>query len=262
MSTHWFHDHMLDFTAQNVYKGNAAMMNYYSSIDRGNEAINDGVNLRFPSGSSLGWGNRDYDINLVVAGKAWDDEGQLWYKLFQTDGMIEDRLLTNWQYNPYLDVRVASTASDPERSVARYLSQLVVERQGNAGVPGPLARVSTTRSVPHDRDDALVEHVVNFDGTNGTGAGLPTHAIGERYDTWSTSAVPAGGQPVLRQPDGATTVVPTARQPAQRPERLVQGGRGRRRWRRPPIEGGDLVLPFLQLRVQEMLPAWSTSRPT
>jgi hypothetical protein len=30
MSTHWFHDHMLDFTAQNVYKGNAVMMNYYS----------------------------------------------------------------------------------------------------------------------------------------------------------------------------------------------------------------------------------------
>ena len=32
MSTHWFHDHMQDFTAQNVYKGNAAMMNYYSAI--------------------------------------------------------------------------------------------------------------------------------------------------------------------------------------------------------------------------------------
>ena len=39
MSTHWFHDHMLDFTAQNVYKGNAAMMNYYSAIDRGNEGF-------------------------------------------------------------------------------------------------------------------------------------------------------------------------------------------------------------------------------
>ena len=34
MSTHWFHDHMLDFTAQNVYKGNATMMNYYSAVDR------------------------------------------------------------------------------------------------------------------------------------------------------------------------------------------------------------------------------------
>jgi hypothetical protein len=32
MSTHWFHEHMLDFTAQNVYKGNAAMMNNYSAI--------------------------------------------------------------------------------------------------------------------------------------------------------------------------------------------------------------------------------------
>jgi hypothetical protein len=66
MSTHWFHDHMLDFTAQNVYKGNAVMMNYYSALDRGNEALNDGVNLRCPSGSALPWGNRDYDVNLVI----------------------------------------------------------------------------------------------------------------------------------------------------------------------------------------------------
>ena len=40
MSTHWFHDHMLYFTAQNVYKGNAAMMNYYSALDRGREPKN------------------------------------------------------------------------------------------------------------------------------------------------------------------------------------------------------------------------------
>ncbi len=92
MSTHWFHDHMLDFTAQNVYKGNAAMMNYYSALDRGREpkemkeANGDpskpgygchyadpdpahpspyNVNLCFPSGSGLDWGNRDYDINLL-----------------------------------------------------------------------------------------------------------------------------------------------------------------------------------------------------
>ena len=40
MSTHWFHDHMLDFTAQNVYKGMAAMMNLYSALDRGREGLN------------------------------------------------------------------------------------------------------------------------------------------------------------------------------------------------------------------------------
>ncbi len=38
MSTHWFHDHMFTFTSQNVYKGNAAMFNIYSALDRGNES--------------------------------------------------------------------------------------------------------------------------------------------------------------------------------------------------------------------------------
>src|SRR6266581_2564855 len=51
MSTHWFHDHMFSFTAQNVYKGDAGMFNIYSALDRGNEAINDGVNLRLLSGA-------------------------------------------------------------------------------------------------------------------------------------------------------------------------------------------------------------------
>ena len=70
MSTHWFHDHMFSFTAQNVYKGNAAMFNIYSGLDRGNEAINDGVNLRLPSGTAKDWGNLDYDVNLMLADKA------------------------------------------------------------------------------------------------------------------------------------------------------------------------------------------------
>src|SRR5262245_7927321 len=39
MSTHWFHDHMFSFTSQNVYKGNAAMFNIYSGLDRGAEDI-------------------------------------------------------------------------------------------------------------------------------------------------------------------------------------------------------------------------------
>ena len=92
MSTHWFHDHMLDFTAQNVYKGNAVMMNYYSALDRGNEALQDGVNLRFPSGSAMPWGNRDYDVNTVIADKAWDANGQLWFNPFNTDGFLGDQI--------------------------------------------------------------------------------------------------------------------------------------------------------------------------
>jgi hypothetical protein len=111
MSTHWFHDHMIDYTAQNVYKGNATMMNYYSALDRGNEEINDGVNLRFPSGTALSWGNRDYDVNLVVADKAWDLNGQLWFNTQQPEGSCGDRMTVNFLYKPTSTCARASIVS-------------------------------------------------------------------------------------------------------------------------------------------------------
>src|SRR5262245_11987110 len=42
--TMWAHDHRFFFTAENVYKGNLMMINYYSGPDRGNEQLVDGVN--------------------------------------------------------------------------------------------------------------------------------------------------------------------------------------------------------------------------
>jgi manganese oxidase len=104
MSTHWFHDHMFSFTAQNVYKGNAAMFNIYSAIDRGNETIRDGVNLCLPSGSAKSWGNLDYDINLMLADKAWDSDGQLFFDIFQLDGFLGDVMTVNACYKPYFEV--------------------------------------------------------------------------------------------------------------------------------------------------------------
>ena len=104
MSTHWFHDHMFSFTAQNVYKGNAAMFNIYSAIDRGNETIRDGVNLCLPSGSAKSWGNLDYDINLMLADKAWDSNGQLFFDIFQLDGFLGDVMTVNACYKPYFEV--------------------------------------------------------------------------------------------------------------------------------------------------------------
>jgi FtsP/CotA-like multicopper oxidase with cupredoxin domain len=104
MSTHWFHDHMFSFTSQNVYKGNAAMFNIYSSLDRGNEAINDGVNLRLPSGTAKSWGNLEYDINLMVNEKAFDANGQLFMDIFQFDGFLGDVMCVNLTYKPYFEV--------------------------------------------------------------------------------------------------------------------------------------------------------------
>jgi len=167
MSTHWFHDHMLDFTAQNVYKGNAAMMNYYSALDRGNEAIDDGVNLRLPSGTALDWGNRDYDVNLLLAEKAWDSEGQLWFNPFNLKGFIGDVMTVNWLYKPYLDVRARKYRFRLlNGSVSRYFKVALVDE---SGTPVPFYLVAN--------DGNLMEHTVYFE--NGQ---LPTQGIAERYD--------------------------------------------------------------------------------
>ena len=104
MSTHWFHDHMFSFTSQNVYKGNAGMLNLYSGLDRGNESVNDGVNLRLPSGSAKSWGNLDYDVNLMLADKAWDQNGQLYFDIFNFDGFLGDVMTVNLAFRPYFEV--------------------------------------------------------------------------------------------------------------------------------------------------------------
>ena len=172
-STLWFHDHMEDYTSQNVYKGNAAMNNIYSAVDRGNEAIEDGVNLRLPSGSALPWGNRDYDVNLVLGDKAWDQNGQLWFNHFQTEGFLGDHLLTNWQVEPYLDVRARRYRFRILNGcIARYLKLALVKADGT---PVPMYMVAN--------DGGIMEHVAPFDGTFGSQRGvLPVQAIAERYD--------------------------------------------------------------------------------
>ncbi|MDH5352854.1 MAG: multicopper oxidase domain-containing protein [Gammaproteobacteria bacterium] len=198
MSTHWFHDHMLDFTAQNVYKGNAAMMNYYSGKDRGNEAINDGVNLRFPSGSALPWGNRDYDVNLVLADKAWDQEGQLWFNIFNLDGFVGDVMTTNWLYKPYMDVRARSYRFRIlNGSVSRYFKLALVQEvagRTSGEIPGGAGQDVSWNRIPFHmiaNDGNIMQHAVQFDGSldldydgdadEHKGA-LPVQAIAERYD--------------------------------------------------------------------------------
>src|SRR3954469_11643710 len=106
MSTHWFHDHMFTFTDQNVYKCNAGMTNIYSSLYRGDETVNDGVNLRLPSGSSngKGWGNLDFDVNLMLADKAWDANGQLNMDNIAFDGFLADQMTVNFAWKPFFNV--------------------------------------------------------------------------------------------------------------------------------------------------------------
>ena len=214
MSTHWFHDHMLDFTATNVYKGNAAMMNYYSAMDRGREPVSDAealdgngnpgygchyanpenVNLCLPSGSAGDWGNRDYDVNLFVKGIAWDGDGQLWYNIFNLDGFLGDQMVVNWLYKPYMEVRARRYRFRIlNGAVSRYFKLALVEKiEGEDGeLAGPPGSGTSYNLVPFHmiaNDGNLMEHAVYFDGKktvngykNRKGI-LPTQSIAERYD--------------------------------------------------------------------------------
>lgn len=173
------------------------MFNYYSAIDRGNEAHEDGVNLRLPSGSALEWGNRDYDVNLVIADKAWDSDGQLWFNIFNLDGFLGDRVLVNWQYKPFLDVRARRYRFRIlNGSVSRYMALAMVKKVNGTGgeLPGPAGSGYSYNRVPFHmiaNDGNIMEHAVPFDGSvdlDGDGdlldhkGLLPTQSIAERFD--------------------------------------------------------------------------------
>ena len=130
--TLWFHDHRFFFTAENVYKGSAAMMNYYSGPDRGNETLNDGVNLRLPSGFLLDWGNIDFDVNLFISDAATDLDGQYFFDIFTTDGFVGDRLLVNHAWQPYMEVLPRKYRFRIiDGSMSRFIQLCLADQAGN-----------------------------------------------------------------------------------------------------------------------------------
>lgn len=266
MSTHWFHDHMMDHTAENVYKGNATMMNYYSALDRGNESLSDGVNLRFPSGTALNWGNRDYDVNLLVADKAWDANGQLWYNTRQHDGFLGDQMTVNWLYKPYFDVRARKYRFRIlNGSVSRIMALgLVQEVPGTDGeLPGPEGSNVSYNRVPFHmiaNDGNILEHAVAFDGVmdvfhdgkpDAWKGQLPSQTIAERYDIivdFSKHGITPGSKlyfvNIMEHQDGKGTKskVPLADILSGRYNPTVKDGH----W----INGDPGVGKFMELRVQ------------
>ena len=151
-------------------------MNIYSAVDRGREGLRcnyanpNNANLCLPSGTALDWGNRDYDVNLVIADKAWDAAGQLWFNIFNLDGFLGDQVLVNWTWRPYLDVRARRYRFRIlNGSVSRYY-QLALVNQIGQRVPFHMVA----------NDGNIMEHAVRF--PNAESQDLPEQAIAERYD--------------------------------------------------------------------------------
>jgi FtsP/CotA-like multicopper oxidase with cupredoxin domain len=172
--TMWAHDHRFFFTAENVYKGNLMMVTMYSGPDRGNEALNDGVNLRLPSGShkTKGWGNTDFDVNLIVSDAATDPNGQYFFDIFTTDGFVGDLELVNFQWKPFMNVlprkyrfRILSAG------MSRFIQLQVCSSNGQPVVFQQIAN-----------DGNLLVSPVQINGPGGQPFGLEEQGTAERYD--------------------------------------------------------------------------------
>lgn len=110
-NTLWFHDHRISYTSENVYKGYAALLEYFSGPDRGYErpdltSAANAVNLRLPSGWRNGktWGNRDFDVYLAIQDVAFSPDAQLFFDIFDTDGFLGDVMHVNYQWKPTFKV--------------------------------------------------------------------------------------------------------------------------------------------------------------
>jgi FtsP/CotA-like multicopper oxidase with cupredoxin domain len=204
MSTHWFHDHMFTFTDQNVYKGIAGMNNIYSSLDRGDESVADGVNLRLPSGSSngKGWGNLDFDVNLMLADKAWDANGQLNMDTLAFDGFLGDQMTVNLAWKPFFNVYARKYRFRIlNASVSRFFvlalsdssSFTQIANDGNL-LPTVVQMTQTDQLGIAERYDIVIDFSRYKSGATVDLVNLQQHENGERPGPIATVAQAVGGQ--------------------------------------------------------------------
>jgi FtsP/CotA-like multicopper oxidase with cupredoxin domain len=152
----WLHDHRVDFTASNTYKGLVSVYTLFSDdvlLDTGDET----TGLRLPSG--------EFDIPMIFADKAFDPAtGQLFFDPFDLDGFLGDRVAVNGKIQPFLEVkrrkyRFRLLVGGPSRIFEFFLSSgapfIQLTSDGNL-LPRPLARQSIRIEVA-ERVDVIVD---------------------------------------------------------------------------------------------------------
>ena len=101
MHTLWYHDHRIDHTAENTYKGLAGTYILFNEHDTGDE--NTGFKL-----PSFGDGQNpltNFDVYMVFNDKVFDNRtGLLQFDLFNTDGILGDKYLVNGKIQPVFHV--------------------------------------------------------------------------------------------------------------------------------------------------------------
>lgn len=109
LGTLFYHDHKLDFTAQNVYAGLVGMNCIYDdTYDTGDH--DDATGLRLPCGDEY-----EFDVGLVLHDRQFDPEGRDFFPLTCFDGALGDKFTVNGKIQPFMDV-------EPRRYRFRFLN--------------------------------------------------------------------------------------------------------------------------------------------
>lgn len=166
MSSLWYHDHRVDFTAQNVYKGLAGMYNLYNNFDTGDET----TGFRLPGVPNATTGVPDFDVNMLFADRCFDNAGLLFFDLFNLDGILGDKFLVNGKIQPVMHVhprryRFRWLDGGPSRFYQFFLTDLTnlnahnmffqISSDGNL-LPGPVS-VESVRLGVAERADVIID---------------------------------------------------------------------------------------------------------
>jgi len=169
LGTLWYHDHRVDFTSQNTYKGLFGFYCLFNNLDTGDET----TGFRLPSFPQ-------FDIPLAFSDKVFDPQtGELVFDLFNLDGILGDKFLVNGVIQPFLQVsprRYRFRLLDPGPS--RFYEFFLTGNVGGTGspttnpffligtdgnlIPAPV-QVQSVRIGPAERVDVVIDFT-NFAG--------------------------------------------------------------------------------------------------
>jgi FtsP/CotA-like multicopper oxidase with cupredoxin domain len=159
LSTLFYHDHRIDFTAQNVYKGLVGQFLLFNDHDTGDET----TGFHLPSG--------EFDVPMMFGDKVFDpNTGKLFFDLFNLDGILGDKFLVNGKIQPFFQVhprryRLRWTNTGPSRWHQFFLTDLdnlnannrfwQIANDGNL-LPAPV-QVSSVELGVAERADVIID---------------------------------------------------------------------------------------------------------
>jgi FtsP/CotA-like multicopper oxidase with cupredoxin domain len=174
-STLWYHDHLLDFTGQNVYRGLAGFFLVFdnpkttsarfrsTARDTGDETNADNLPLalRLPSG--------EFDVPLALQDKTFGPNGELVFDTFNFDGFLGQDFLVNGMVQPFLPVkRRKYRFRFLDASNARFYQLFLTDKNGRSYPMTQIATEGGLLSRPVERPSFMigcaerVEVVIDF----------------------------------------------------------------------------------------------------